>query len=84
MPLQELSTQKKNAYLIMGLEPGATPRQVKMRYYDLAKRTHPDVLAREAREAEAARASDMQAKVASYDTGVIEEDFSKRVCPELY
>jgi hypothetical protein len=50
-----------------------------MRYYDLAKRTHPDVLAREAREAEAARAGNVQAKSVHYDKGVIDEDFSKRV-----
>lgn len=75
----ERITQRKNAFLILGLEENATPRQIKMRYYELAKRTHPDVLAREAREAEAARAADVQAKTSHFDVGVIEEDFSKRV-----
>ena len=42
----ELGTLHANCSICMlrlGLEEGATSRQIKMRYYDLAKRTHPDV-----------------------------------------
>ena len=44
-----------------------------MRYYQLAKQTHPDVIAQQAREAAAAAAS-VGPKVASYNKGVLEED----------
>ena len=60
----------------MGLSDGATSREIKMRYYDLAKRTHPDVLAVQAKEAAAAEASNLQAKVKNYNTGVIDTDHS--------
>ena len=72
----ERITQRKNAFLILGLEENAhAPNQdAALR---LAKRTHPDVLAREAREAEAARAADVQAKTSHFDVGVIEEDFPR-------
>ena len=74
----ERLTQRKNALLLLGLEPGATQKQIKLRYYDLAKRTHPDVLAQQAKEAAAQQAKDnVHAKVRSYNVGVIEEDYSK-------
>lgn len=45
-----------------------------MRYYDLAKRTHPDVLAQKAKAAAAAEAANVQAKVESFNTGVLATD----------
>jgi hypothetical protein len=61
-------------------------REVKMRYYELAKETHPDVLAQKAREAAAAEEANVQAKVASFETGVLETDHmagANRVVPFL-
>ena len=49
--------RRKNAYVVLGLEQSASAREIKMRYYKLAKETHPDVLARQAREAAAAARS---------------------------
>lgn len=68
--------RRKNAYLLLGLEPGASMREVKKRYWALAKETHPDVLAQRSRQAAAAAASNHGAKVASFDTGVLETDHS--------
>ena len=48
-----------------------------MRYYDLAKTSHPDVLANQAREAAEKQAAHVGPKVASYDVGVLEEDYSR-------
>jgi len=73
------TTKVKNALLLLGLEPGATPREIKMRYYDLAKRTHPDVLARQAREAAEAAASATGPQVSNYDDGVLAADHSAPV-----
>jgi len=33
-----------NAYFLLGLKPGVTKKAAKMRYYELAKQAHPDVL----------------------------------------
>ena len=64
-------SQRRNALVVLGLEEGATSRQIKMRYYDLAKRTHPDVVNAQHRAAVAAEASNVGPKVASYDDGVL-------------
>ena len=72
----DLSTRRKNAYLLLGLQPGASPKEIKMRYYDLAKQSHPDVLANQAREAAAKQAAHVGPKVASYDAGVLDQDHS--------
>ena len=75
--MQEAMQRRKNAFLLLGLQPEASKKEIKMRYYDLAKRTHPDVIAREAKEAAEKAAANLQAKSVSYNTGVLEEDYSK-------
>jgi len=40
----EANTHVRNAYFLLGLKPEATKKAIKMRYYELAKQTHPDVL----------------------------------------
>ncbi len=76
------TTRIKNALMILGLEPGATPRDIKMRYYDLAKRTHPDVLAQQQKAAEAAP-KPVGPVVASFTTGVLDERVEVTAVPFL-
>ena len=67
-----MSVQRSNAYVVLGLEPGATEKEIKRAYRELAKRTHPDVLARKAKEAKEAAAAGFGPKVSSYDSGVLD------------
>jgi len=62
--------RRSNAFVLLGLEPGATTREIRKAYYELAKRTHPDVIAQQAREAERAEAANAHGmKVASFSAG---------------
>ena len=73
----EAAARRKNAYILLGLQPGATAREIKQKYYALAKQTHPDVIAREAKEAAARAAADMGPKVVNFGSGasgVLETD----------
>ena len=78
----DLATRKKNALILLGLESSATANQIKKAYYMLAKRTHPDVIAREAREAAAAAAAATGPKVVSYgrgNDGILDEDHAAQM-----
>ena len=66
--------RRTNAYVLLGLQPGASVREIKKKYYALAKQTHPDVLAQQSREAAAASEAHVGPKVASFDEGVLESD----------
>ena len=73
----DTSARRKNAYILLGLQPGAALSDVKKAYYRMAKSTHPDVIAREAREAATKAAADMGPKVVSFgssSTGFLDED----------
>jgi len=73
----DAATRRKNAFLLLGLEPGAKPNEIKKKYYMLAKRTHPDVIAREAKEAAARAAADTGPKVVNFaktTSGMTEEN----------
>lgn len=78
----ELTSKLKEALRLLGLESTATPRGIKLRYYDLAKRTHPDVLARQAKDAALASATGPQ--VSRYDDGVLEVNHSSPVTTVLF
>lgn len=73
----EVATRRKNAFVLLGLEPGASHSEIKKKYYMLAKKTHPDVIAREAREAAERAAADVGPKVVHFgknSSGLLEED----------
>lgn len=40
--VRKLPKQVQNAFVVMGLEPPATPKMIKSRYKDLVKKFHPD------------------------------------------
>lgn len=65
----DLATRKKNALILLGLQPTAAPNEIKKAYYQLAKRTHPDVIAREAREAAAKAAASVGPKTVDFSSG---------------
>lgn len=60
----------KNAYVIMELHPGATTKQIKKRFYELAKSTHPDVH----QGAKVQQAPSAGPVIQSFDEGVISAD----------
>ena len=66
---QPQSVRRRNALVVLGLEQGATPPQIKKKYFDLAKRTHPDMLNVHQKEAAAAVANGVGPKVVSYAAG---------------
>ena len=66
----EVRTRRTNAFVLLGLEPGASVPQIRKAYFKLAKMTHPDVLAQQAREAAAAAdVAALQMKVTSFSAG---------------
>mmetsp|Transcript_43150 Transcript_43150/g.136181 ORF Transcript_43150/g.136181 Transcript_43150/m.136181 type:complete len:293 (-) Transcript_43150:167-1045(-) len=73
----EARVRLNNAYFMLGLEPGATRKQVKLAYYRLAKETHPDVIgggaARKANRAAATGAVN-RAVVRDEQTGFLDEE----------
>lgn len=71
------ATKKKNSLILLGLKETATASEIKKAYYRLAKETHPDVIARQAREAAAKEAANVGAKVVSFgksSDGILNED----------
>ena len=70
--------QLKNAYLTMQLQPDASAKQVKKRFYELAKSCHPDV-----QQGEASRQAQMPgqngAVTKNFDEGVLEKEVDPAV-----
>ena len=66
---QDARARRNNAFVLLGLEPGASAREIKRKYFELAKKTHPDVLAQQARQAARAAAADTGPKVTSFAAG---------------
>ena len=75
------SVRRRNALVVLGLEEGATARQIKMKYFDLAKRTHPDMLNVAHKEAAAAATNDVGPKVVSYAAGAAILDATHAAAP---
>jgi hypothetical protein len=66
----DVRTRRNNAFVLLGLEPGASVPQIRKAYFKLAKMTHPDMLAQQAREAAAAAdVAALQMKVTSFSAG---------------
>ena len=62
----------KNAYVIMQLHPGATTKQIKSKFYELAKSTHPDV--HQGATAKALETANPSPVFESFDQGVLQAE----------
>ena len=67
----EAEIRVKNSLILFGLQAGASQRSIKLRYYELAKQTHPDAL-NGARAREAAAPSRPSAVVRDASTGLLD------------